>query len=225
MKTIYCVEDDKAIRELMVYALIKAGFNAYGFVDHEEFFSHLESEKPDLVVLDIMLPGLNGLEILKRLKDDEETKKLPVIIASAKGGEYDKVIGLESGADDYLAKPFGMMELISRINAVLRRVMPSDSNSILTLGNIKLDESEHSVFVDNEEIELTNKEFLLLALFMRNPGRVYSRERLLELVWNLDAHSDTRTVDVHVGTLRQKIKSGADYIETIRGVGYKGKKE
>ncbi len=218
---IFCVEDDEGIRELMIYALSSAGFEAKGFVDGEKFFEALKMERPQLVMLDIMLPGEDGIEILKKLKGKKTTEDIPVIMTTAKGTEYDKVIGLDLGADDYLAKPFGMMEMVSRVKAVLRRVKPKNDSNIFRVGCLELNKGEHTVFVSGERIELTLKEYELLHMFMNNIGRVYTREQLLQSVWGMDYTGETRTVDVHIGTLRSKLKECGDYIETIRGVGYR----
>lgn len=219
---IFCVEDDDGIRELMIYALNSSGFKAKGFSRGDTFFKELKETKPELILLDIMLPGEDGITILTRLRSTKEYKNIPIIMASAKGTEYDKVLGLDSGADDYLSKPFGMMEMISRVKAVLRRVSTENIEiKSLTVGGITINEEEHTVTVDGERIILTLKEYELLTLFMSNLGRVYTREKLLSLVWGLDYIGETRTVDVHIGTLRTKLKECGDYIETIRGVGYR----
>lgn len=218
---IFCVEDDGGIRELMIYALNSAGFEAKGFVDGEKFFEALKEERPQLIMLDIMLPGEDGIEILKKLKGKKTTEDIPVIMTTAKGTEYDKVIGLDLGADDYLAKPFGMMEMVSRVKAVLRRSTPKNEGNILRVGKLELNTGEHTIFVSGERIELTLKEYELLQMFMNHLGRVYTREQLLQRVWGMDYAGETRTVDVHIGTLRSKLKECGDYIETIRGVGYR----
>lgn len=218
---IFCVEDDSGIRELMIYALNSAGFEAKGFVDGEKFFEALKEQTPQLIMLDIMLPGEDGIEILKRLKAKKATEDIPVIMTTAKGTEYDKVIGLDLGADDYLAKPFGMMEMVSRVKAVLRRTTPKNENKILQVGCLELNTGEHTVFVSGERIELTLKEYEILQMFMNNLGRVYTREQLLQSIWGMDYTGETRTVDVHIGTLRAKLKKCGDYIETVRGVGYR----
>lgn len=218
---IFCVEDDSGIRELMIYALNSAGFEAKGFVDGEKFFETLKVETPQLIMLDIMLPGEDGIEILKRLKEKKATEDIPVIMTTAKGTEYDKVIGLDLGADDYLAKPFGMMEMVSRVKAVLRRTTPKNENKILRVGCLELNIGEHTVFVSGERIDLTLKEYEILQMFMNNLGRVYTREQLLQSIWGMDYTGETRTVDVHIGTLRSKLKKCGDYIETVRGVGYR----
>ena len=218
---IFCVEDDISSRELMIYTLKSAGFDAKGFPESTEFWKALETETPELIMLDIMLPGEDGIEILKKLRSKAVTKDIPVIMATAKGTEYDKVIGLDTGADDYLVKPFGMMEMVSHIKAVLRRTAPKMSKNVLSTGKLSVNLDEHSVFANGEKVMLTLKEFELLRIFMENPGRVFSRDILLEKVWGTDYYGETRTVDVHIGTLRTKLGECGDYIETIRGVGYR----
>lgn len=218
---IYCVEDDSSIRELMLYALRASGFEAEGFADGSSVFAALSRKKPRLILLDIMLPGMDGIEILKALRASSATAAIPVIIASAKGTEYDKVIGLDSGADDYLAKPFGMMEMISRIRAVLRRSETAETEKTLCLGQLKMDTASHTVYSAGQQVELTVKEFSLLKLFLEHPGQVFSRDQLLERIWSTDYIGETRTVDVHIGTLRTKLGPCGEYIRTIRGVGYR----
>ena len=218
---IYCVEDDRGIRELMTYTLNASGIKAEGLKDGKELDEALKKEKPSLITLDIMLPGEDGISILKRLKNDERYRNIPIIIASAKGEEYDKVIGLDLGADDYLAKPFGMMEMVSRIKAVLRRSDTGSNNVILKNGPITLSPDEHIVKVDNCEIELTLKEYELLELFMNNIGLVFTRENLLSSVWGSNFVGESRTIDVHIGTLRNKLGDCGSCIKTLRGVGYK----
>ncbi len=218
---IYCVEDDKSIRELMLYALRASGFEAEGFEDGEQLFAALCSSRPRLILLDIMLPGMDGIEILKRLRSDQMFGKVPVIMASAKGTEYDKVLGLDMGADDYLAKPFGMMEMVSRIRAVLRRTGPASEKNVLHLGRLTMDTQAHAVTAEARQVMLTLKEYELLRLFLSNPGRVFSREQLLERIWGTDYIGESRTVDVHIATLRTKLGCCGDYIRTVRGVGYR----
>ncbi len=218
---IYCVEDDVSIRELMLYALHASGFEAEGFCQGSELFAALERSTPKLILLDIMLPGMDGIEILKRLRSGAATAQIPVIIASAKGTEYDKVMGLDLGADDYLAKPFGMMEMVSRIRAVLRRSTSLSTGKELTMGLLTVDTSSHTVCANGSRITLTLKEFELLRLFLEHPGRVFSRDQLLEQVWSTDYLGETRTVDVHIGTLRTKLGACGSYIRTVRGVGYR----
>ena len=218
---ILCVEDDIGIRDLMIYTLNSAGFEARGLNCGSELFDALRDEKPQLVMLDIMLPGMDGIEILKRLRENTATADIPVIMASAKGTEYDKVIGLDLGADDYLAKPFGMMEMVSRVKAVLRRTEQRNVAKTLRVGSLTLNAGEHTVFVDGERIQLTLKEYEILKRFMENLGLVFTRDQLLESVWGSGYIGETRTVDVHIGTLRTKLGACGDYIETVRGVGYR----
>ena len=217
---IYCVEDDGAIRELMIYTLQASGFEAQGFESDADFWPAMKEQKPELVILDVMLPGEDGLTILRRLRSSPATADIPVIMATAKDSEYDTVIGLDSGADDYLVKPFGMMEMVSRIRAVLRR-SGSRQPVLLSRGMITLDESRHTVTVAGKAVSLTLKEYELLKLLMENPGRVFTRDNILSGVWGIDFPGETRTVDVHIGTLRTKLEKAGDYIRTIRGVGYK----
>ena len=218
---IFCVEDDTSSRELMIYTLNSAGFDAKGFPESTELWKALETETPELIMLDIMLPGEDGIEILKKLRSKTATKDIPVIMATAKGTEYDKVIGLDTGADDYLVKPFGMMEMVSHIKAVLRRTAPKTAKSVLSTGKLSVNLDEHSVFANGEKVVLTLKEFELLRIFMENPGRVFGRDILLEKIWGTEFYGETRTVDVHIGTLRTKLGECGEYIETIRGVGYR----
>ena len=217
---IYCVEDESAIRDLMVYTLQVSGFDAQGFENDADFWAAMKEQRPELIILDVMLPGEDGLTILRKLRSSPVTTDIPVIMATAKDSEYDKVIGLDSGADDYLAKPFGMMEMVSRIRAVLRRA-GSRQPVILSYGRIVLDEGRHAVTVDGKTILLTLKEYELLKLFMESPGRVFTRDNILSSVWGVDFAGETRTVDVHIGTLRTKLEKAGDYIRTVRGVGYK----
>lgn len=221
---IYCVEDDDGIRELVVYTLRNTGMDAQGFADGEALTNALRQQVPDLLLLDIMLPGEDGISILRRLRAMPATAKLPVILLTAKNTEYDKVIGLDTGADDYIAKPFGMMELIARIRAVLRRTQgepAEEDGNMLTAGSIAVSERAHSVTVEGEEVQLTLKEFQLLCLLLKNRGVVLTRDILLETIWGYGSESETRTVDVHIRTLRQKLGSGGTMIETVRGVGYR----
>lgn len=218
---IFCVEDDNSIRDLMIYTLRSAGFEAEGFSDGTGLLDALRTQTPQLIMLDIMLPGEDGISILKRLRHQTSTADIPVIMATAKGTEYDKVMGLDLGADDYLAKPFGMMEMISRIRAVLRRTAPKEKETLLCIGSLELNPSTYTVFAGEDKVQLTLKEYKLLRTFMENPGRVYTRDQLLEIVWGMDFTGETRTVDVHIGTLRTKLGKYSDYIETVRGVGYK----
>ena len=218
---IWCVEDDPSIREIEVYALNSTGLAARGFADGEEFWKALEGEPPELVLLDVMLPGEDGVAILKRLRDQERWRDIPVIMATAKCTEFDKVQSLDLGADDYITKPFGMMEMVSRVKAVLRRSQPKQTPSSLKLKGLTLDESQHTVTIDGERVVLTYKEYELLRLFLSHPGMAFSREQLLQTVWNTDYAVETRTVDMHIRTLRQKLGDYGRYIETIRGVGYR----
>lgn len=221
---IYCVEDDSSIRDLMVYTLRAAGLSAEGFADGESFWQAIRQETPDLVMLDIMLPGEDGITILRRLRAAPDTAKIPVILLTAKNTEYDKVVGLDTGADDYIPKPFGMMELIARIRAVLRRaedMQDKDEPRPLVAGGICVDERAHTVFVNEQEVQLTLKEYQLLCLLMKNRGAVLTRDVLLENIWGYNNESETRTVDVHIRTLRQKLGADGALIETVRGVGYR----
>lgn len=218
---IFCVEDDKSIRDLVIYTLTAVGYEAEGFATGEEMFKALEKTSPQIIMLDIMLPDEDGLAILKKLKSDPMTEDIPIIMATAKGTEYDKVVGLDLGADDYLAKPFGMMEMISRVKAVLRRSAPKEKTDLLRMGKLELDEKRHTVSADGTQIQLTLKEYELLRVFMKNPGIVFSRDSLLSIVWGINFIGESRTVDVHIGTLRTKIGECGNYIETVRGVGYK----
>lgn len=220
---IFCVEDDSNIRELVVYTLETTGFQARGFEDGREFLEALALETPDLVLMDIMLPGEDGLELLRRLKASPKTRDIPVIMVTAKGAEYDKVKGLDSGADDYVTKPFGMMELVSRVKAVLRRTQKEakEPQDIISIGGIEMNTRKHEVTVEGESVSLTLKEYELLKRLMKNPGIVMTRDCLLEDIWGYDFDGETRTVDVHVRTLRQKLGSCGEKIETVRGVGYR----
>lgn len=221
---IYCVEDDAGIRELVVYTLQNTGMEARGFSDGAALTAALRGAKPDLILLDIMLPGEDGISILRRLRSLPDTAAIPVILLTAKNTEYDKVIGLDSGADDYIAKPFGMMELVARIRAMLRRsqdkLLSADSHP-LTAGAISIDERAHTVCVSGRDVQLTLKEYQLLVLLMKNQGAVLTRDVLLENIWGYGSESETRTVDVHIRTLRQKLGDSGAMIETVRGVGYR----
>ena len=220
---IFCVEDDGNIRELVVYTLESTGFQARGFEDGSSFLEALALETPELVLLDIMLPGEDGMELLRKLKASKKTKDIPVIMVTAKGAEYDKVKGLDAGADDYVTKPFGMMELISRIKAVLRRSAKGSvsSEDTFEIGEIRLDPKEHEVTLHGEVVNLTLKEYELLKRLMKNSNIVLTRDQLLEDIWGYDFDGETRTVDVHVRTLRQKLGDAGEQIETVRGVGYR----
>ena len=218
---IWCVEDDPSIREIIVYALNSTGIEAFGFEDGQIFWDTLQERQPDLVLLDVMLPGIDGIELLTRMKGTERFRDIPVIMATAKGTEFDKVQGLDLGADDYLVKPFGMMEMVSRVKAVLRRCKPRENVDLLRLDELVLNKNEHTVTISGERINLTYKEYELLKLFMSNPGVAFSREKLLQKVWNTDYVAESRTVDMHIRTLRQKLGVYGSVIETIRNVGYR----
>ena len=218
---IYCVEDDAAIRDIEVYALRSTGFEAEGCESGAALFAALKKAPAELVILDVMLPGEDGLEILKKLRLGAATRNLPVIMAPARGEEYDKITGLDSGADDYLVKPFGMMEMISRVRAVLRRARPERSRSALSLGGVTIDPESRRVTANGQEVALTLKEFELLYTLMSSPGVVFTRDRLLSEIWGTDYDGETRTVDVHVRTLRQKLGEAGSVICTVRGVGYR----
>lgn len=220
-KLIWCVDDDNTIRDIEVYTLMQTGFDTKGFADGLSLLEALKHEKPDLIVLDIMLPEIDGIEVLKKIKSTRETAEIPVIMATAKGTEIDKIQGLDTGADDYLVKPFGVMEMVSRIKAVLRRCETADIKQILTSGNIILNNKSRSVTVNGEKIVLTFKEFEILKLFMQNQNIVFSRDGLLSAVWGIDYLGESRTVDMHIKTLRKKLGSDGSRIETVIGVGYK----
>ena len=217
---IYLVEDDNSIRELVAYTLHSAGFRAEGFEKPSAFWHACKTQLPDLVLLDLMLPEEDGISILKKLRNDPETRKMPIILLTAKSSEYDKVMGLENGADDYVAKPFSMMELLARVKALLRRV-EKDENTGLTVGDLFVDKTRHEVLVKGEQVTLTLKEFELLCLLMENKGKVLTRDQLLNSIWGYEFDGENRTVDVHIRTLRQKLGACGEYIETVRGVGYK----
>lgn len=218
---IWCVDDDSTIREIEVYTLIQTGFDAKGFADGISMLEALRSERPDLIVLDIMLPVKDGVEVLKEIRSNAKTRDIPVIMATAKGTETDKIQGLDTGADDYLVKPFGMMEMVSRIKAVLRRCDLKEKDKILISGNIQLDCNKHIVTINGKKIDLTLKEFEIIKLFMQNIGTVFSRDRLLSEVWGIDYLGESRTVDMHIKTLRKKLGSEGARIETVIGVGYR----
>ncbi len=218
---IWCVEDDSSIRDVEVYALTSTGFEARGFADGDSFWTALQSQKPSLVVLDVMLPGQDGVTLLKRMKSYEEFRDIPVIMATAKGMEYDKIQCLDLGADDYLVKPFGIMELVSRVKAVLRRCQPSVDNTLLKLEGLVLNQKEHTVSIDGKRITLTYKEYALLQLFLSQPGTAFTREQLLSLIWQSEYLGETRTVDMHIRTLRRKLGRYGTLIETVRNVGYR----
>lgn len=218
---IFLVEDDNSIRELVIYTLQSTGIPATGFSCAKDFWEAMKPRVPSLVLLDIMLPDEDGLTILKKIRTSPAIEKLPVIMLTAKGTEYDKVIGLDSGADDYIPKPFGMMELVSRVKAVLRRTEPEPKAGTWQIGSVRLDTGKHAVTVEEKPVTLTFKEFELLCYLMENEGIVLTRDQLLSKIWGYDFDGETRTVDVHIRTLRQKLGLGGNYIETIRGVGYK----
>lgn len=219
---IWCVDDDDTIREIEVYTLTQTGFEARGFADGNSMLETLKTEIPELIVLDIMLPGKDGVEVLKEIRSDSQTAKIPVIMATTKGTEMDKIHGLDTGADDYLVKPFGMMEMVSRIKAVLRRCEPvKNEDDIVSIGDIVLNDKEHIVTAKGENVNLTFKEYKILKLFMNNPDIVFSRDKLLSEVWGVDYLGESRTVDMHIKTLRQKLGEAGAQIKTVIGVGYK----
>lgn len=219
---IICVEDEQNICELEVYTLQSVGFQAKGCGSGKELFAELEHEIPELILLDIMLPDEDGLSILGKLRSDKRYAAIPVIMATAKGSEFDKVKGLDSGADDYIAKPFGMLEMVSRIKAVLRRCgKEKQAGDIIKVEDLIVNLSEHTVTVGSENVILTLKEYELLKKFLTNPGIVFSRDKLLNDIWGYEFSGETRTVDVHIRTLRQKLGTAGELIETIRGVGYR----
>ena len=222
---IWCVEDDPSIRDIVVYALNSTGLEAYGFEDGQIFWDTLQEKQPDLILLDVMLPGIDGIELLTRMKGTERFREIPVIMATAKGTEFDKVQSLDLGADDYLVKPFGMMEMVSRVKAVLRRCKPCEDLNLLKLGELVLNRSEHKVTIAGERVVLTYKEYELLKLFLAHPGVAFTREKLLQNVWNTDYVTESRTVDMHIRTLRQKLGAYGSAIETVRNVGYRLEKQ
>lgn len=218
---IWCVEDDSNIREIELYALKSTGFKARGFDNGKSLLEALKTELPDLIILDIMLPEIDGISLLKKLKSSPETKEIPIIMATAKGMEYDKIQGLDLGADDYLVKPFGVMEMISRVKAVLRRYVKNEPELTLSIGGLSLSPNEHRVTIDGKEIELTYKEFELLKLFLENQGIAFTRDQLFRMVWESDFCVESRTIDIHIGTLRQKLGKYGQLIKTVRNVGYR----
>ena len=218
---IWCVEDDASIRDIEVYTLSSTGFDARGFADGVSFWAALQTEKPDLVVLDVMLPGVDGIELLQRMKASAELRTIPVVMATAKGAEYDKIRGLDLGADYYLVKPFGVMELVSCVKAVLRRCRPDKAAHLLRSGGLVVDLDAHTVTVDGARVALTYKEFELLRLFLSHPGMAFTRDQLFQEVWGMDFCGETRTVDIHIRTLRQKLGPYGRRIETVRNVGYR----
>lgn len=222
---IYCIEDDNGIRDLIVYTLTASGYEAKGFADSSEFWMAVKQEIPTLILLDVMLPNEDGISILKKIRSDKKTAEIPVIMETAKETEYDKVVALDLGADDYLTKPFGMMEMVSRVRAVLRRTSKEEIKQDLKLNELEINTSRHIVYVNGKEVYLTLKEYDLLKLFMENIGRAFTRDQLLSSVWGTEYVGETRTVDVHIGTLRTKLGSAGDYIKTVRGVGYRMEEE
>lgn len=222
-KWIYYVEDDTSIRELVLYALKTAEFQVMGFENAASFYKRMKEQQPDLILLDIMLPDEDGVSILKKLKSRPDTENIPVIMMTAKSSEYDKVLGLDSGADDYITKPFGVMELISRVKAVIRRSDRSKGSAgeVFKIGELVLDEQKHEVYARGQAVSLTFKEFELLSYLMKNRGLVLSRDKILNTIWNYEYEGESRTVDVHIGSLRQKLGTCGDFIKTIRGIGYK----
>lgn len=217
---IFCVEDDAAIRDIEVYALRSTGFEAEGFADGTAFWEALQTQKPELVILDVMLPGTDGVEILRRLRADGRFADIPVIMATAKGTEYDKIQSLDLGADDYVVKPFGVMELVSRIKAVLRRCQ-GNGQKRLQLEGLSLDLEEHTVNVDGQRVQLTFKEYRLLHLFLSHPGMAFTRDQLFNEIWGENYMGESRTLDMHIRTLRQKLGTYGKCIETVRNVGYR----
>lgn len=224
---IYFVEDDSSIRKLVLYSLTSAGLEAEGFAHPHDFWAAMEKKSPQVILLDIMLPQEDGISILKKLRADVRTRRTQVILLTAKGSEYDKVVGLDAGADDYVAKPFGMMELMARVRTALRRAENAEESAntadkpIYTLGRLTVDTNRHVVLVDGESVTLTLKEFQMLCLLLEHQGSVFTRDQLLSSIWGYDFDGASRTVDVHIRTLRQKLGTAGDYVQTVRGVGYK----
>ena len=218
---IWGVEDDTSTREIELYTLKSTGFEAKGFENGISFWEALKKEHPDLIILDVMLPGIDGIELLKRIRKSVEFYKIPVIMATARGEEYDKIQSLDLGADDYLVKPFGMMEMVSRVKAVLRRCQPLENPRLMEEGNVIVNMDERTVTICGERINLTYKEFELLCIFMAHPGIAFTREKLFSQVWDMDYMGDSRTLDMHIRTLRMKLGNAGKYIETVRNVGYR----
>lgn len=218
---IWCVEDDSSIRDIELYALNSAGFETRSFEDGLSCWNALKDEKPELILLDVMLPGMDGIELLKKIRESAILKDIPVIMATAKGQEYDRIMGLDLGADDYIVKPFSMMEMVSRVKAVLRRTQTSQSTTLLKVDGLIVNQDEYTVMVDGMRVQLTYKEFELLCIFLSHPGLVYTREQLFAKVWKTDYMGDSRTLDSHIRTLRQKLGDYGKMIETIRNVGYR----
>lgn len=218
---IWCVEDDASIRDIEVYALQSTGLEARGFEDGTSFWEALQKQRPELVVLDVMLPGIDGIELLRRMKSSPELDSIPVVMATAKGTEYDKIQGLDLGADYYIAKPFGVMELVSCVKAVLRRCAPKQVEHLLKASGLIVNLDQHTVTADGERVALTFKEFELLRLFLSHSGIAFTRDQLMEEIWGTDYLGESRTVDMHIRTLRQKLGKYGDMIETVRNVGYR----
>lgn len=220
---ILCVEDDASIRDIEIYALTSQGFEAKGYEDGTSFWDALQAEAtlPELIILDVMLPGMDGVELLRKIKSSSKFSDIPIIMATAKGAEYDKVQSLDLGADDYLVKPFGMMEMLSRVKAVLRRCQPKKDDTAYHIGGLIMHLNEHTVTADGERILLTYKEYEMLKLFMANPGIAFTRDQIFSKVWGTDYIGDTRTLDMHIRTLRQKLGTYGSFIETVRNVGYR----
>ena len=221
---IYFVEDDNSIRKLVLYSLTSAGLEAEGFARPSAFWAALDRRGPEVVLLDIMLPEEDGISILKKLREDRRTRSVQVILLTAKGSEYDKVVGLDAGADDYVSKPFGMMELMARVRSALRRAgdrTPAPSRGVLTMGPLTVDPARHVVQAGACGVTLTLKEFQLLVLLLEHPGAVFTRDQLLSAIWGYDFDGASRTVDVHIRTLRQKLGEAGNLIQTVRGMGYK----
>lgn len=218
---IWCVDDDSTIRDIEVYTLEQTGFKARGFADGISMLEALKAETPELIILDVMMPEFDGIEVLKEIRSEHRTKDIPVIMATAKGTEMDVIGGLNSGADDYLVKPFGVMEMVARVKAVLRRTVKEKDSAEITVGSISLNEKEHKVFADGNKVELTHKEFEILKHFILNPGVVFSRDKLMSAIWGMDYIGETRTVDMHIKTLRQKLGNSGGQIKTVIGVGYR----
>ena len=221
MALIYIVEDDQNIREIESFALKNSGYQIQDFSSAKDFYHALKEKKPDLVILDIMLPDEDGMEILQKLRRNPETKRMPIMMVTAKTTELDRVKGLDMGADDYMSKPFGVMELISRVKALLRRSMGEAQEKLLMVGQIMMDDERHQVFVEGEPCELTFKEYELLRLFMQNRGIVLSRDLIMDRIWDMNCDVESRTLDVHLKTLRAKLGDHARHIKTIRNVGYR----
>lgn len=218
---IYCVEDEGNIRDLIVYALKNSDFDVEGFSSGEELFRAIDEKLPSLVLLDIMLPGEDGLTILKRIRDNPSTEDIPVIMLTAKSSELDKIVGLDIGADDYIVKPFSVLELVARVKAVLRRARPKEDNQLIAIDGVVIDKKKRTVLVEGEPVSLTYKEFELLYYLFRNKNIVLNREMIMAQVWGYDFEGESRTVDVHIASLRHKLKGKASLIETVRNIGYK----